>query len=199
MQQERNPTTVSQLLTQIQDLQNKANSLSDTREFHDPASGSRSGATHDPDQTSTILSSRTLPCCDSGLPRNTQNCTGIMGNVFERPPAQEGQSSAIFNNSKNLPSSSQDMRPDCSETARRFSKREPLNMQIQLPSFLSRSGIGDHTGGTYSRFGMMDDPRVPKMEHFLTLWNFKAGSLTSELKFVCEQPNLYKDSQTWSV
>ena len=33
MQQERNPTTVSQFLTEIQDLQNKVNSLSDAREF----------------------------------------------------------------------------------------------------------------------------------------------------------------------
>ena len=33
VQQEKNPTTVSQLLTQIQDLQNKVNSLSDAREF----------------------------------------------------------------------------------------------------------------------------------------------------------------------
>ena len=39
-------------------------------------------ATHVPDQTFTILSSRTLLRCESGLPRNTQNCTGIMGNVF---------------------------------------------------------------------------------------------------------------------
>ena len=35
MHQERNPTTVSQLLTQIQDLQNKVNSLSDARNFYD--------------------------------------------------------------------------------------------------------------------------------------------------------------------
>ena len=33
MHQERNPTTMIQLLTQIQDLQNKLNSLSDTKEF----------------------------------------------------------------------------------------------------------------------------------------------------------------------
>ena len=74
--------TVSQMMAQIQDLQNKVNSLSDAREFHDPDSGSSSGATHVPDQTSTILSSRTLPRCDSGLPQNTQNCTGIIGNVI---------------------------------------------------------------------------------------------------------------------
>ena len=49
----------------IRDLRNKVNSLS-----------------HVPDQTSTILSSRNLPRCDSGLPRNTQNCTGVMWNVL---------------------------------------------------------------------------------------------------------------------
>ena len=35
MQQERDPTTVSQLLSQIRALQNKANSLSEERDFHD--------------------------------------------------------------------------------------------------------------------------------------------------------------------
>ena len=53
-------------MVQIQDLQKKVNSLSDAREFYDPESRSSSGATHVPDQTSTILSSRTLPRCDSG-------------------------------------------------------------------------------------------------------------------------------------
>ena len=40
--------TVSQLLTQIQDLQNKVNSLSDAREFYDAETASSSGATHVP-------------------------------------------------------------------------------------------------------------------------------------------------------
>ena len=35
MQEERNPTTVSQLLTQIQDSQNEVNSLCVAREFYD--------------------------------------------------------------------------------------------------------------------------------------------------------------------
>ena len=74
-------------MAQIRDIQNQVNSMSDAREFYDPESGSSSGSTHVPDQTSTILSSRTLPRCDSGFLRNTQNCTVIMGNVFERPPA----------------------------------------------------------------------------------------------------------------
>ena len=95
MQQARNPATVSQMMAQIRDLRNNVNFLSDAREFHDLETGS-SGATHVPSQTCSILSSRTLPRCDSGLPQNTQNCTDIMGNVFERPPAQEGLSPAIF-------------------------------------------------------------------------------------------------------
>ena len=48
VQQERNPSTVSQLLTQIQDLQNKVDSLTDAREFYDPQPASKSGASHVP-------------------------------------------------------------------------------------------------------------------------------------------------------
>ena len=59
--QERNPTTVSQLMAQIWELQNRVNSLSDAREFYDPETGSSSGATHVLDHTSTIQSPRTLP------------------------------------------------------------------------------------------------------------------------------------------
>ena len=46
--QERNPTTVSQLMAEIQELQNKVNCLSNAREFYDPESGRSSGATHAP-------------------------------------------------------------------------------------------------------------------------------------------------------
>ena len=48
MQQERNPTIASQLLTQIQELKDNVNSLSDAREFYDPESGSSSGVSHVP-------------------------------------------------------------------------------------------------------------------------------------------------------
>ena len=107
-------------------------------------------------------SSRTLPRCDSGLPRNTLNGTGITRNVFERPSVQEGLSSTIFNNSKNLASSSRELRPPATETGRRESgmKRESLNTSIQSPHFQSRSGMLNHTGGTYVHSGMKDDPRI---------------------------------------
>ena len=83
MHQERNPTTVGQLLTQIRELQNKVNSLSDAREFCDPESGSSSGATHVPSQFSVILGPRTMSRQDSGLPHDTQKIMNTTGNVFE--------------------------------------------------------------------------------------------------------------------
>ena len=73
MQQEWNPTTVSLMMAQIRELQNKVNSLSDARASHDPESGRSSGATHVSDRTFTILSPVTFPRCDSGLPSDTLN------------------------------------------------------------------------------------------------------------------------------
>ena len=116
MHQERNPTTVSQLMDQMRELQNKVNSLSDARTFYDPEPGSSSGATHVPDQSSTFLSPRTLPRCDSGLPRDTQKWYGYL---LQETFWNDHLSSAIFNNSKNLASFSQRLRPDTTETARK--------------------------------------------------------------------------------
>ena len=78
--QERNPSTVSQLLTQIQELQNKVNSLSDAREsFYDPeAVLERPTFPVDP---LLFPSPRTMPRCDSGLPHDTRNTMGTSGNV----------------------------------------------------------------------------------------------------------------------
>ena len=42
MHQKRGPTTVRQLLTQIRELQNRVNSLSDAREFYAPETASSS-------------------------------------------------------------------------------------------------------------------------------------------------------------
>ena len=109
-------------MAQIRELQNKVNSVSDARGFYDPESGSSSGATYVSDRTSTISSPRTLPRCDSGLPRDALNGTGITGNVFERPPAQEGISSTILNKSKILASASQGSGPRIAETLRRDEK-----------------------------------------------------------------------------
>ena len=162
MQQKRNPTTVSQMTAQIRHLQNKVNSLSDAREVHDLESGSSSGATRVPDQTSTILSSKTLPRCDCGLPRNSQNGTGIMGNVLERPPVHEGQPATIHN-SKNLASCSQELEPGTIETARKREcemERESLRTSIPSLHFHSGSGMLKHTDGTYPHSGIMHYLRI---------------------------------------
>ena len=78
---ERTPATVCQL-TQIQDSQNKINSLSDAREFDNPETASSCGETHVPNQPFTVPSPRTIPCRDSGLPHDTPNIVGTSGNVF---------------------------------------------------------------------------------------------------------------------
>ena len=163
LQQERNSTTVSQMMVQIRELQNKVNSLSDARKFYDPESGSSSGATYVPGQPSTLPSPKTMPRCDSGLLHDTRKFTGITGNVFERPHAQ---ASTILNNAKNLASSSQGVRPDITETARKEMKRESLNTSTQSPHFQSGSGMLNHTGGACFHGGMMDYPSIR-----FTEWN----------------------------
>ena len=100
MQQERYPDTVSQLMTQKRELQDKVNFLSDEREFHDPDSGSSSGRSHVPYQHRITSSSRRNPSRDSGVPRNTGNDMSIRGKVFEDLPAQ-GHPKEFFKSSKN--------------------------------------------------------------------------------------------------
>ena len=80
--QQRNPTIVSWVMAQIQDLQKKLILCQTQQNFLDPEFGSSSGAIHVPDQICTILSFRTLTRCDSGLSRNSQNCTSIIGYGF---------------------------------------------------------------------------------------------------------------------
>ena len=94
MQQERNPTTVSQLLTYIQDLQNKVNSLADAREFYDPETASSPGASHVPSQPLNIPSVRGMLGCGSGLPLDTRNMA-TSGNVFPLKEASRKHSICV--------------------------------------------------------------------------------------------------------
>ena len=144
--------------------QNKVNSLSGARQFYDPETASSSGATHVPRQPSTIPSSRTMPCRDSGLPHDTRNIMDISGNVFERLPAREGPPSALFENSKNLASSSRRLRPEITGNTRipeKEMRREPQNSSLPVPRFQSGGGMLHRTGGTYYPGGMTDYQRFP--------------------------------------
>ena len=101
LQQKGNPSTVSQLFTQVQDLQNKENSLTGTRAIYDPETGSSSGVS----QPLNIASPRGMLNRDSGLPLDTHSSLGTSGIVFVCQPAREGPSSAFFEK-MNLASSS---------------------------------------------------------------------------------------------
>ena len=186
---ERNLTTVSQLMTQIRELQNKVNSMSDAGEFYGPESGSSSGATHVPDQASTILSPTTLPRCDFGLPRNTQNCTGIMRNVFERPHVQEGLSSTIFHSTKDSASSSQVLRRPIKQGKGRVEWKENcwIHRFNHLTSEAEVECYSIHRELILTMVWLIIQELLLEnwiLEIFRTPWNFKAGKSTSELRFV---------------
>ena len=101
-----------------------------------------------------------------------------MGNVSKRPLVQEGQPSTNFHNSKNSASSSEELRHDITETARkeRERKRDSLNALNQSPHFHGRSGMLNHIGGTYSHGGMMNYPTIPLSE-----WNL--GKVPDSMEF----------------
>ena len=127
-----------------QDLQNKVNSLSDAKELSDPETASSSGATHVPGQPFSIPSPRTMPCRDSGLPHKKLNIMGSSGNVFERLPAREEQTSTLFSGSK-------DLGPDTEGNTKKAEsemRREPQHSSILVLRFQSGGGLLNHTGGT---------------------------------------------------
>ena len=105
MQQKENPSTVNQLMAQIQELQDKVNPLNDAKEFYDPETASSSGLSHVPSQPKSIPSPRGMISCDSCLLLDTRNSLGASGHVFEGPPARGEPSSALFENPKNVASS----------------------------------------------------------------------------------------------
>ena len=75
--QQRDPQTVSQLLAQMRESQDKVNSLSDAREFHDPENCGQLWSV--PRYQSTLNKSELQNCAsrDSGLPPETLNMMGI--------------------------------------------------------------------------------------------------------------------------
>ena len=154
---------MSQLLAQIQDLQNKVNSLSDARELYDPESGSSSGATHVPSQPSTIPSPRTLSRC--------ARYTEFYGYYRKRSRTTTCSWRTILHSStiqRILASSSHELRPGTTGTTRRQErvkwKENRLNTSIPLPHFQSGGGMLNRTGGTYSHSGAMDYLRFPISE-----------------------------------
>ena len=98
----------------------------------------------------------------------------------------------VFNNSKNLASSSQELRPETTGTTRRREsemKSEPLNTSIPSPDFQSGGGMLHHTGGTCSHGGMIDYPRLPISEMHL-------GKIPDSMEFQSWKVNFKNEACT---
>ena len=135
-------------------------SLSDAGEFHDPESTSSSGVSHVSQSTPYCSESQ-----DHAEPRFwiAARCTAWYGYIkkrfFESQPAREGSSSALFESSRNLTSSScglgQGNTGKIMEHGRGVETRS-VEFSKPTPRFARVQGPFCHTGGTYSRNGAMD-------------------------------------------
>ena len=164
--QQRDPQTVSQLLAQMRESQDKVNSLSDAREFHDPETAGSSGASHVTRPPLAKPSYRTVPRRDSGLPPETLNMMGI-SDVFWTTTCSRRTTSKYLEKSRNLASSSRGVKPKLTEhTMTTGSKRTPEQQDLSNSRNILHcgDGISRHIGGTYSHGGMMEYPRFPISE-----------------------------------
>ena len=106
-------------------------------------------------------------CRDSGFPHDTLNIVGTSVNVLNDHLFESDETFTFFNKSKNLASSSQELRPDITGNTKRpesETRREPQNSSILVPRVQSGAGLLNHTSGTYSHVGMIDFPRFPISE-----------------------------------
>ena len=150
MQQERNPTTVSQLLTQIQDYKTKQIPCQMRENFTILNRGAALERPTFPANPLIIPSPRDVRSRDSGLPHNTRKTMGTSGTVFEGLHAREGPPSALFENSKNLTS-----------VSGRGGIREPQSLAIPAPRF-NQDCNPESLLSCWKNFfshGMMDYPR----------------------------------------
>ena len=172
---------MSQLLTQLQDLQNKVNSLSDARDnftiLKQGAALERPTFPVNPFQFRVPE-----PCLAAILDwRMMHGILWVLQETFLNDYLLE------MDEFKELASSSQGLRLDIpGKTKQPGSEmtRAPQNSSIPVPRFQRGGGLLNHTGGTYSHGDLIDFPsfRSCIWEIFLTLWNFKAGKSTSRLK-----------------
>ena len=198
LHQERNPKTVSQLLTQIQELQNKVNSLSDAWEYHDPESRSSSGAT--PRSRSSLYYSESQNHASSRLwiaARYTENYGYLKKRFFFTTTCSRMTILYNFQQFKEFDILSLSgievlTLPKQQGEERDEMKRESLNTSLLSFHFQSRSDMLNHTDGSffsqnYDRLSENFCSRNWILGNFMTLWNFKAGKPTSGLRFVPEQ------------
>ena len=116
--------------------------------------------------------------CDSGLPPDTQNTLGTSGNVFESLRAREGPSLALFENSRDLASSSCGLGLGNTVEHWKGVRRDPRSSSIPNPRLNHGNATLSplsHTGGTYSLDGVMDYPRFQISEMHLHMCTSENG------------------------
>ena len=198
MQQERNPSTVNQLMAQIQEMQDKATSLSDARECYDPETASSSGASLVPSQPFDYSESQRDAWARIWIAAGYIEYLGASGNVFESLLAREGPSSALCGNSLNLASSSCGMGSGTTGNMMehgRGLRQEPQSSSTPTPHFNQGSATlnpSSHTRGAYSLNCVMVLLEIfnlgnASLEDSRNLWIFKPGKSTSRLKYVQNQ------------
>ena len=81
-------------LTEIHDLQDKANFLHDSKDVNDNETASSSGLSHVPSHLFTVPSPRGILSRDSCFQSDTRNLFGTPRNVFENPFEQDERTSS---------------------------------------------------------------------------------------------------------
>ena len=82
IQDKESQSTVNHFTVEIQELQDKVNSLNDSREFFDPETASRSGMSHVASERVSIPSRCGMLSRDSCLQLDTRNSFGASGHFF---------------------------------------------------------------------------------------------------------------------
>ena len=184
--------TMSQLLTQILDLQNKVNSFVWCKRIFTilrqraALSVPRSQSTLDYSESQRSAKPRFWIAAWYRYTMVTS------GNVFESLAAGEGSSSALFENSPNLTSSSCGLGQVITGNImkhERGERRESQSSTIVTPRFnqdVATLSPISHTRGTYSHNGMMDYPKFPILEMHL-------GKFPNSLEFPSWKVNFETD------
>ena len=163
LHQKQNLSTVNQLLAQIQDLQDKVTSVNDARDFFKilkqwaALERSTFPVNYWPFRVPEERPAAILDC------RMIHGMFSVLQETFDESLlVREGPPTFLFENSRNLASSSRGLRPDGTGNTtvpKREMRREPQHSSLPLPPFEKRAGILHHTGWTYSHNGMIDYPR----------------------------------------
>ena len=163
---------VNQILSKIQELQDKMISLIEKKIF-DLEIASSSGMSHVPSQPSRFPSPRGMLRRYSVLSRHTRNSMGTSGDVFEDALVPEGPSPSFFVDPKDLTSFSYELRQDNTGNTMRHEEglRQESQSSTRSSPRLSRNyetwNRLHHIGWIHTQNCMMDVPKCTILElHF---------------------------------